>query len=252
MSAIKKIKDYTLYHGDCLEVMERLEDESIDLVLTDPPYGITANKWDSVIPFDDMWSRLCKLVKYKSALILFGCEPFSSSLRLSNKKMYKYDWIWKKTHGTNFLNSSNQPLKVYENILIFSKAASSFSKKGSMNYKPQKTKGVPYKATRSRSRMQYHSNIEGYTTENQGDRHPINIISYNSEKGLHPTQKPVALLEYLIKTYTNEGDTVLDFTMGSGSTGVACDNLNRKFIGIELEKKYFDIAVDRIENNERH
>lgn len=234
-------------HGDCLELMKSIPDKSIDMVLTDPPYGTTACKWDVVIPFEPMWKELKRITKDNGAICLFGSEPFSSHLRLSNLKMFKYDWIWQKDNGSNFLNTPYQPFKVSENISVFSKKASSYSKKGTMSYFPQKTKGAPYKAMSGKSNMVFHSSPAGCYRENHGERHPINIQKFNLERGFHPTQKPVALLEYLIKTYTLEGETVLDFTMGSGSTGVACKNLNRKFIGIEKDDKYFEIAKKRIE-----
>lgn len=237
-----------LMHGDCLEKMKKIPDNSIDMVLTDPPYGLTACKWDTVIDFELIWSEVMRVCKAPAGILLFGVEPFSSHVRLSNKKMYKYDWVWEKDNGSNFLNTPYQPFKVYEHIHVFSSMASSYSKKGTMSYYPQKSKGKPYRATRKSSNMEFHSDTAGYTTVNNGDRHPRNILRYNLERGLHPTQKPVPLLEYLIKTYTLEGETVLDFTMGSGSTGVACRNLNRNFIGIELDKEYFKIAKERITN----
>lgn len=165
---------------------------------------------------------------------------------MSNIKKYKYDWYWQKPQGTNFLNSSFQPMKVVESIHVFSDMASSYSKKGTMSYFPIKTIGKPYKATSSTGRFKFNSCPAGNVTINKGDRFPINVLKFATDKGKHATQKPVALLEYLIKTYTLEGETVLDFTMGSGSTGVACKNLGRKFIGIEKDDKYFEIARQRI------
>ena len=223
--------NYKLYHGDCLEVMDKLiqEGAKVDMILTDQPYGTTACKWDSVIPFDEMWKRLNKLTNPNSPIVLFGSEPFSSALRMSNIKNYKYDWVWEKPQGVNPLLAKKQPL-----------------------YNPQFECGKPYKVTKDKKERLCEINnhiFKETTTVNEGKRYPKRILKFKRETGLHPTQKPVALLEYLIKTYTNEGDLVLDFTMGSGSTGVACMNLNRKFIGIELDEKYFDIAKNRIENN---
>jgi len=235
-----------LIHGDAIEEMAKLPDNSIDLCLTDPPYGTTANKWDNVIPVELMWEQLKRLVKPEGAICLFGAEPFSSNLRLSNLSMYKYDWIWEKENGTNFLNANHQPLKVTENIHVFSAMASSYSPAGTMNYFPQKTLGQPYKSVTGTKKHQYHSDPSGFKKENHGDRQPRNVFRFKTEHGEHPTQKPVPLLEYLIKTYTSTGDTVLDFTMGSGSTGVAAKQSNREFIGIELKKDYYKKSDTRI------
>ena len=229
--------DYKLYKGDCLEVMDRLIEEGIkvDMILTDPPYGTTACKWDSVIPFDEMWSRLNKLIKFNGAIVLFGSEPFSSNLRIGNIKNYKYDWVWNK-RPVNFLNAKRQPLREVENIMVFN----------SKIYNPQ---GLIYKERiNKRSNSTETNSKHGLSNKSYYTNYPRQILKFIGERGLHPTQKPVALLEYLIKTYTDEGELVLDFTMGSGSTGVACINTNREFIGIELNEKYFNIAKDRLEN----
>ena len=241
-----------LINGDCLEEMDKLIDEGVkvDAIITDPPYGTTACKWDSVIPFEPMWERLNKLIKKQCPIVLFGSEPFSSALRMSNIKNFKYDWIWNKKLAGNGIAAKYQPLKIHENIHIFSPIP------GKVTYIPQKTKGI------FRKKMATDLKMPG-TYANQG-KERIKICKYNDEyypksiqdfslagyrqHRLHPTQKSTELMEYLIKTYTNEGDTVLDFTMGSGTTGVACKNTNRDFIGIELDKGYFDIAEDRIEN----
>jgi len=238
-----------LIHGDCLEKMKDIPDNSIDMVLTDPPYGTTACKWDTVIDFDLMWKQLKRITKDNGAICLFGSEPFSSALRMSNIKMFKYDWVWEKDNGTNFLNAKFQPFKVHEIISVFSSKASSYSPRGSMKYFPQKTSGSKtYSSTRKSGKHEYHSDPSNFLVKNMdGTRFPRSVQKSNMERGLHPTQKPVALLEYLIKTYTLENETVLDFTMGSGSTGVACKNLNRNFIGIELDDKYFEVAKKRIE-----
>ena len=243
-----------LIQGDCLEVMDRLIAEGIkvDAIITDPPYGTTACKWDSVIPFDEMWLRLNKLIKEDGAIVLFGSEPFSSALRMSNIRKYKYDWIWEKPNGTNFISVKYQPFRVHEQIMVFGDGAITYVKNGkNMKYNPQKTEGKPYTAkTGNAERRSVHregSDMSGYTTVNDGTRMPRSVQKFNTDKGFHPTQKPVELMEYLIKTYTNEGDTVLDFTMGSGSTGLACKNTGRHFIGIELDEDYFKIAKERIE-----
>ena len=237
--------DYKLYKGDCLEIMDKLIEKGvkIDMALTDPPYGTTACKWDSVIPIDKMWERLNKLIKPNGAMVLFGSEPFSSTLRLSNIKNYKYDWVWEKPQGVNPLLAKKQPLNNIEYIHVFYKKQSL--------YNPQFENGSPYVVTRdtkARPCEMPNYTFKESTTANEAKRYPKRILKFKRAIGLHPTQKPVPLLEYLIKTYTNEGDLVLDFTMGSGSTGVACLNTNRKFIGIEFDEKYFNIAKDRIEN----
>lgn len=245
-----------LLHGDCLELMKEIPDKSVDLILTDPPYGTTACKWDSVIPFEPMWEELERVVKDNGAILLFGAEPYSSLLRTSNLSLYKYDWKWEKPSAANFLNFKFQPAKVHEDICVFAKMASSYSKRGNMSYNPQMESGEPYtqksgKQKTKNSNTSVRSDIEQVVTVNTGKRYPRSVQRFSRDRErLHPTQKPVDLLEYLIKTYTNEGDTVLDFTMGSGSTGVACVNTNRNFIGIELDDKYFEIAKERIESHE--
>ena len=231
-----------LIHGDCLEKMQDIADGSVDLILTDPPYGTTACKWDSVIPFEPMWAQLKRVIKPNGAIVLFGSEPFSSALRMSNIKNYKYDWVWNKMIGCNFASAGRMPLKVTELISVFGGGA----------YYPIKTKG----RMRNKGGGNQFVGIYGEKQKNKVSKsyasdtyHPINIINISNARRVgktHPTQKPVALMEYLIKTYTNEGENVLDFTMGSGTTGVACVNLNRDFIGIEQDADYFKIAQDRI------
>lgn len=245
----------TLWHGDCLELMKTIPDNSIDMVLTDPPYGTTACKWDTVIPFEPMWRELKRITKDNGAICLFGSEPFSSHLRMSNLKMFKYDWIWQKNRGSNFANLKYSPMKEHEIITCFSSKTHKY---------------YPIKEARKGSgalRVKYCFNpsntmkrdvLDGLVlsrdkTKEKQDflRFPSSVQKFNTETGLHPTQKPVALLEYLIKTYTLENETVLDFTMGSGSTGVACKNLNRRFIGIEKDEKYFRISKERIEGKDK-
>jgi site-specific DNA-methyltransferase (adenine-specific) len=237
---------YKLYQGDCLEAMDKLIKEGIkfDAIITDPPYGTTACKWDEVIPFKDMWNRINKLIKPNGAIVLFGNEPFSSKLRISNIKNYRYDWVWEKTRPQRFVQAKKMPLSYSEYIHIF------YNKLPT--YNPQMREGKPYikKHVNSTKGVVYGAEKRnGTTTINKGTRYPSNIIKFSNpnKNSLHPTQKPVDLLEYLIRTYTDEGDLVLDFTMGSGSTGVACLNTNRKFVGIELDEKYFRIAKKRIE-----
>ena len=236
-----------LLKGDCLNLMRNIPDKSIDMILTDPPYGITASKWDSIIPFDRMWEQLNRIIKDNGAIVLFGSEPFSSALRMSNIKNYKYDWLWDKKIVTGFLNAKKQPLRRTENIIVFYKKQCC--------YYPIMRKGVK----RLKGNKGYHSLDKIYgdfkaTNKINDEYYPTSILEFsNADRTgrLHPTQKPVPLLEYLIKTYTLENETVLDFTMGSGSTGVACVNTNRDFIGIELDDKYFSIAKDRIETAQK-
>ena len=232
-----------LYKGDCLEVMDELITKGIvvDAIITDPPYGTTACKWDSVIPFPEMWERLNKLIKPNGAIVLFGSEPFSSALRMSNIKNYKYDWVWNKKNISNPMHAKFRPLSIHENIIIFS------NKKH--EYFPQKT-NLEIEREWTQRESEHHAGKNGTTGKTKG-KYPKSIIEFsnaNQKAKVHPTQKPVALMEYLIKTYTNEDELVLDFTMGSGTTGVACKNLNRNFIGIEMDEGYFDIAKKRIED----
>lgn len=239
--------EYSILFGDCLERMKEIPDGSVDLILTDPPFGTIQNKWDSVIPFDLMWSELKRIIKPKGAIVLFGSQPFTSTLIMSNLKWFKYEQIWDKNKGAQPQLANIQPMKSHENILVFGK--------GKINYYPQKTKGDPY----TRDNKQKHSDhslskgLKPIKQVNTGFRFPKTVLLYprdfSAQSRLHPTQKPVALLEYLIKTYTQENETVLDFTFGSGSTGVAAMNTNRKFIGIEMDEGYFNIAKERIEKS---
>ena len=243
-----------LIHGDCLEKMKDIPDKSIDMILCDLPYGTTACKWDVVIPFEPLWEQYKRIIKDRGAIVLFGSEPFSSALRMSNIKNYKYDWVWKKSKGAGFLNAKNAPIKLCELISVFSDGATANKSARNMPYFPQglrpsgRVRGYSEKdsasvvSTRpSRATTDYIQEFTGY---------PSNILEFPSiSKQVHPTQKPVALLEYLIKTYTLEGETVLDNCMGSGSTGIACINTKRNFIGIEKDDKYFEIAKKRIEEH---
>jgi len=241
-----------LIQGDCLELMKTIPDGSIDLILTDPPYGTTACKWDSIIPFEPMWAELKRIIKPNGAIIIFGSEPFSSALRMSNIKQYKYDWVWEKSKVGNVFNCKNAPQKNFENIMIFSNGTIANGSNKKMPYFPQGlidvsiTKKNQRKVSDVGTIANRPSRKNGSEYTQTKTNYPRQIIKFNNEQGLHPTQKPVALLEYLIKTYTQENETVLDFTMGSGSTGVAAKNTNRKFIGIELDKTYFNIAQERM------
>ena len=241
-----------LLKGDCLEIMKSIPSGSIDAIITDPPYGTTACKWDSVIDFDLMWEQLNRIIKPNGAIVLFGSEPFSSALRMSNIKNYKYDWIWEKDKGSNFAVSRKQPLKKHEIISVFYKKQPFYDYKGELLDKPitrvlSKSKAETtaldgtknFKKNGERKKVTYTNKTKKSTLYFKRDN------QFN--KSYHPTQKPVSLIEYLIKTYTKENETVLDFTMGSGSTGVACVNTKRNFIGIEQDENYFNIAKKRIE-----
>lgn len=228
-----------LMQGDCLELMKALPDHSIDLILCDLPYGTTRNKWDSIIPLDALWreyKRICR-----GAIILTAQTPFDKVLGVSNLSMLRYEWIWRKESGTGFLNAKRAPLKDHENVLVFYNTPPTYNPQMRTGFKPYKCKqghvGTNYGAVRP-------ENI----TESNGERYPLTVLEFKRDKDKsHPTQKPVELMSYFIKTYSNEGDTVLDNCMGSGTTGVACKKLNRHFIGMELDQAIFDKAKGRIE-----
>lgn len=252
-----------LYQGDCLEVMDELikEGVKVDMILTDPPYGTTSCKWDSIIPLDKMWERLDRLIKPNGAIILFGQQPFTSFLVSGNPTEFRHNIVWHKDKCANFIHSRNQPRKTTEDILIFSKKGSGFvhNSKNKCTYNPQMIDRKPRNPTLKIKRGVGISEIRqgGCDFESGKDfisdkSYPENIVYFKTEhkNRYHPTQKPVALLEYLIKTYSNKSDLVLDFTMGSGSTGVACLNTSRDFIGIELDEEYFKIAQQRINKGE--
>lgn len=236
------------YNGDCIEVLDYLIEMGViaDMILIDPPYAKTRGKWDVIIPLDKMWERINKIIKPNGAIVLFGSEPFSSALRMSNLKMYRYDIIWDKTRGTDPMNAKHRPMRCHENISVF------YKKKGT--YNPQMIKlDKPdvRKNNKTTSSSLWNSNGGIVTSKIYNERYPVTIfrcVNTNQKEKVHPTQKPVKLLEWLIKTYTNEGEVILDNTMGSASTGVACLNTNRKFIGIELDENYFEVAKNRIEN----
>ena len=231
-----------LRHGDCLEIMKNIPDGSVDMIICDLPYGTTACKWDSIIPFEELWKGYCRIIKDDGAIILFGSEPFTSILICSQISLFRYDLIWDKQKGCDFLNANRKPLKSHENILVFYKKSPTYNK--------QYWYSTPYKKINGNKKQSsvYHDSHDVDTESTDGKRNPLSILSFPWDGNrVHPTQKPVALLEYLIKTYTNEGETVLDNCMGSGSTGVACVNTNRRFIGIELDDKYFEIAKQRID-----
>lgn len=247
------MENYNLYLGDCIDKMKNIPDESIDLVLTDPPYGTTACPWDEIVPFDKMWEQLKRITKPKSAIVLFGSQPFTSSLIMSNPKMFRYEWIWVKNTQTGMMSAGKMPMKKHENILVFYKNQPVFNETkvlGSFISQNHSKKGYGYK---NKTSSLY--NVDGNVSFNWSEfvhTNSIllcNVVGNRDKNKFHPTQKPVPLLEYLIKTYTLENELVLDFTMGSGSTGVAAIKTGRKFIGIEQDKKYFNIAKERIENS---
>lgn len=243
--------DY-IKQGDCLELMKELPDKSIDMILCDLPYGTSSCGWDVLIPFDKLWEQYKRIIKNNSAIVLFGTEPFASHLRLSNLKWYKYDWVWQKSKSGSAFTAKYRPVNKHEMICVFSKNGAK------TKYNTQMTKGEPYKRLH-KPKTQYDINNHkiGFNSgtiseNNDGVRYPITVLNFQQkwrrQDQLHPTQKPVELCEYLIKTYTDVGDVVLDNCMGSGSTGVACVNTERRFIGFELEEKYFEIAKERINN----
>lgn len=227
-----------LFLGDCLEILPTLADKSVDAIITDLPYGTTACKWDVIIPLDEMWRQVKRICK--GAFVTTASQPFTSVLVCSNLEWFKYEWIWEKTMAAGFLDANRKPLKAHENICVFSG--------NGHEYNPQMQAGAPYIKKQSPNRSSHYGAINPMVKVNNGERYPTTIvkISNGNNSSVHPTQKPVALYEYLIRTYTNEGDTVLDFTMGSGTTGVACVKTNRDFIGVEKEQNYFEIAERRI------
>lgn len=248
-----------IYNEDCLVGMDKIPNQSVDLILCDLPYGTTLCDFDKgIIPFEPLWAQYKRIIKPNRAIVLFAQQPFTTLLISSNLDMWKYNWVWEKDNGTNFLNSHYQPLKVTEDICVFGTGATSNSPKDNMIYNPQFEVGNPYTCKsglqKSSTVVAGHDNknVGGFVTENDGKRYPKNLIRFNRDKDkLHPTQKPVDLLRYLVRTYSNEGEVVLDNCMGSGTTAIACIKEKRHYIGFELEKKYYDIAVDRIEKEQQ-
>ena len=230
-----------LLQGDCLELMKNIPDKSIDLILCDLPYGTTHNKWDTIIPFDKLWAQYKRIIKDNGAILLFSQMPFGASLIMSNPKMFRYEWIWEKNQAVGFLNAKKMPLRKHENILVFYKHLPTYNPQGLIKL------DEPIQEEGSANRNGKNYGVADKSFIRTHTNYPTDIITFSKDSGYHPTQKPVDLLEYLIKTYTNEGDTVLDNCMGSGSTGVACVNTNRDFIGMELNEEYFKIACERIE-----
>ena len=237
----------TIYNEDCLEGMKRIPDKSVDMILCDLPYGTTRNKWDTVIPLEPLWEQYNRVIKERGAILLTAQTPFDKVLGVSNLENLKYEWIWDKKLATGHLNAKRMPLKRHENILVFYKKTPV--------YNPQFTKGEPYdKGFALRESENWGKQVAVSGKNSSGKRYPTSLIvksNANQRGKLHPTQKPVSLFEYLIKTYTNKGETVLDNCMGSGTTAIACLNTNRNFIGFELDKEYFDIANERINKHKQ-
>ena len=237
----------SIKQGDCLELMKEIPDTSIDMILCDLPYQETGNKWDKFVNLEQLFNEYRRIIKDDGCIALNGTFKFGTHLMNIAPDLYKYEWVWEKDNGTNAPNVNLQPFRVHEYIFIFGKGRVTNGNRIPMKYYPQKTEGKPYKQKSGRMSENWKGGLNNIITDNKdGLRHPKTIQKFNRDRGYHPTQKPVALLEYLIKTYTNEGDTVLDNCMGSGSTGVACVNTNRDFIGYELNEKYFKIAEKRI------
>jgi len=242
---IARVSHSTLINADCFDVFPFIEDKSIDAIIADLPYGTTACKWDSILPLDKLWTEYKRVLKANGVIILFGTQPFTTTLINTNIKQFRYELIWDKTRSATGLNAKRMPLKTHENILIF------YSEQPT--YNPQLTEGKPFDKTKYNGQLEL-ANVTGggvkVSKKNDGTRFPISIHRYSQnwrrQDQIHPTQKPLELLKYLIKTYTNDGDTVLDNTMGSGTTNLACLKLNRKSIGIEKEKQYYDVAVRRL------
>ena len=239
---INELETNVVYNEDCLIGMERIPDNSIDMILCDLPYGTTRGAHEKLIPYDKLWEQYKRIIKKNGAIVLFAQPPFDKTLACSNLEWFKYEWIWVKEQGTGHLNSKFAPMKKHENILVFSKSAASYVKDASnaMNYFPIMSEGTPYK--------QYNARVsDNYGKKKVGTRYPTDVLEFQRDKiKVHPTQKPVALAEYLIKTYTKEGDIVLDNCMGSGTTALAAIHTNRRYIGFELNKKFYDICMERI------
>lgn len=237
--------------ADCLEVLPMIPDESVDMVLCDLPYGTTACKWDTIIPFDKLWEQYNRIIKDNGAIVLFGSEPFSSMLRMSNIKNFKYDWVWDKKTGLGFLDSKYRPLKQHETISVFSKGGCSNGSKTQMKYFPQGLIPTTKRNSNSKSNILNSEPKQRKLLNTQFTNYPKTILTFNRETGLHPTQKPVALFEYLIKTYTLPNDIVLDNCSGSGTTAIACLNTMRQFICIEKDPEYWEASCKRLEQVQR-
>lgn len=239
----------TLLQGDCMELMSRIPDGSIDMVLSDLPYGTTRCRWDAPINLQELWKQYRRVVKENGTIVLFSAQPFTTELISSNKAMYRYEWIWRKTQPSGFMNAKKMPLRTHENIEIFYRKPPTYNPQ--MTHGHQRKTATAYGTRESDGNSCYGREERNYTYDST-DRYPVDVLQYSTgdkTKRLHPTQKPVDLLEYLVKTYTNPGETVLDNCMGAGSTGVACLNTGREFVGIELDPEYYQIAKERIEQH---
>lgn len=256
------IEPNSIINGDCLEVMKFIPDKSIDCVICDLPYGITACKWDTVIPFEPLWEQYKRIIKPNGAIVLFGSQPFTSAIVMSNPKWFKYEWIWEKGRASGFVHAKNKPMKAHENILIFSKGTTVHATQSinRMNYFPQLEVGKQYKRKHTsvntgnlnHAMSKSNLNFVGSVNENDGTRYPRSVLSFSMHNvgNIHPTQKPVALIEYLIKTYTQEGELILDNTAGSGTLAIAAINTNRRYICIEKDEHYFEVMRTRIANHD--
>ena len=238
-----------LLQGDCLELMKDIPDGSVDMILADLPYGTTACKWDTIIPFEPLWEQYERVIKDNGAIVLTASQPFTSALVMSNPKYFRHSWVWNKRYSANYPQAKNQPMKIHEDVVVFSKKRAS--------YTPIMTKrDIPIKKGANKGAEVFHRGLDrkDYIGKVYDEKYPESIIFFPTRqegKNIHPTQKPLALFEYLIKTYTNEGETVLDNCMGSGTTAIACLNTDRQYIGFELDKDYYNIAQDRIKNHEQ-
>ena len=245
----------TIYNEDCLEGMKRIPDGSIDAIICDLPYGTTKNAWDSLIPLDKLWEQYKRIIKPSGAIVLFSQQPFTSALVMSNPKMFRYEWIWEKEMGTGFLNANYAPLKSHENVVIFSSLAACYVKNpaDAMVYYPQMTDGKPYTCKQGKMEHNYDTKnmVAAIETKNEGKRYPKTVLRYSRDKDkIHPTQKPVELVRYLVRTYTKEGEIILDNCMGSGTTAVACMKEKRHYVGFELSKEFFDKSIERIKKEQ--
>ena len=236
---------YKLYKGDCLEVMKEIPTGSVDMILCDLPYGTTECKWDSIIPLDRLWTEYERIIKEDGAIVLTAAQPFTTQLIESNRKRFRYCWYWIKNTPTGFCFVKYQPMRKVEDVCVFYKKAPKYNPQGVIKLERPKPKN---RRPQKHDEWIYSDSLNG-KYEIEWTNYPNNVLQINVERGLHPTQKPVPLFEYLIKTYTDEGMTVLDNCMGSGTSGVACMNTNRKFIGIEMDEKYFNVAKERIEGS---
>ena len=242
----------TLYNGDCLDVLPEIE--AVDAIITDPPYGTTACEWDEVIPFKPMWEHLERIARPSAAIVLFASQPFTSKLVMSNLPLFKYEWCWEKSRATDFLNAKNKPMKAHENVVVFSRGTTANCSPNRMAFYPQMREGKYYRKIERQEKRQgivaagNRTPFENGRVNENHERYPVSVVRFqNPNNGsIHPTQKPVPLMAYLVETYTKAGDTVLDFTMGSGTTGVACAMLGRNFIGIERDAAHYKTACDRI------